>query len=289
MRSDAGKKSTLTHTPRHTRAAASAANVERPSDAETSGFRPASAGINQHGTPTKVLHLMDTAKSGVSNAGITVTIDEARDVCDGVLHAIVANPEHLQTIPTVMMWSAPGVGKTSIAEAIAKRHGIDFIDFRLGQCEPQDVGGIRIPDLETGRLKRYIPNEYPDPNRKGYCPQGIIFLDELTTADKALQSAALGLTNERHLGKETYVVPDGYGIFAAGNPKGVGAHSLTMAAPLANRMLHLEIEADPASLVKFFRERGGPAERALAKIPPDERRAAFRTHCCCDKIGSENK
>ena len=174
-----------------------------------------------------------------------------------------------------MMWSAPGVGKTSIVEAITERHGIQFIDFRLGQCEPQDVGGIRIPDLETGRLKRYIPTEYPDPNRKDYCPQGIIFLDELTTADKALQSAALGLTNERHLGRETYVVPDGYGIFAAGNPKGVGAHSLTMASPLANRMMHLEIEADPASLVKFFRERGGPADRELAKIPRAERRAAF--------------
>jgi hypothetical protein len=78
----------------------------------------------------------------------------------------------------------------------------------------------------------------PDAERHGN--DGILFLDEVTSAPPSVSAAAYQLILDRRLGE--YKVPDGWAIFAAGNRQGDRGVTYTMPAPLANRFAHFEVE-----------------------------------------------
>ena len=54
---------------------------------------------------------------------------------------------HGQHTP-VMLWGAPGVGKSQMVAQVAEHHGMPVIDIRLSQMEPSDLRGIpfRVDD-----------------------------------------------------------------------------------------------------------------------------------------------
>lgn len=138
----------------------------------------------------------------------------------------------------VMLWGPPGVGKSQIIAQVAARHDVPMIDIRLSQMEPSDLRGIpfRIED----RVEWAIPAMLPDAKRHG--PQGILFLDEITSAPPSVSAAAYQLILDRRLG--AYKVPAGWAIFAAGNRQGDRGVTYSMPAPLANRFSHFEVEAN---------------------------------------------
>ncbi|MDO9065129.1 MAG: AAA family ATPase, partial [Sulfuricella sp.] len=138
----------------------------------------------------------------------------------------------------VMLWGPPGVGKSQIIAQVAARHGVPMIDLRLSQMEPSDLRGIpfRIED----RVEWAIPSMLPDAKRHG--PQGILFLDEITSAPPSVSAAAYQLILDRRLG--AYQIPESWAIFAAGNRQGDRGVTYTMPAPLANRFSHFEVEAN---------------------------------------------
>lgn len=137
----------------------------------------------------------------------------------------------------VMLWGPPGVGKSQIIAQVAARHGVPMIDIRLSQMEPSDLRGI--PFRVGDRVEWAIPAMLPDAERHG--PQGILFLDEITSAPPSVSAAAYQLILDRRLG--AYEVPKGWAIFAAGNRQGDRGVTYTMPAPLANRFSHFEVEA----------------------------------------------
>ena len=138
----------------------------------------------------------------------------------------------------VMLWGPPGVGKSQIIAQVATRHAVPMIDIRLSQMEPSDLRGIpfRIDD----RVEWAVPAMLPDIERHG--PEGVLFLDEITSAPPSVSAAAYQLILDRRLG--AYEVPAGWAIFAAGNRQGDRGVTYTMPAPLANRFSHFEIEAN---------------------------------------------
>ena len=71
-----------------------------------------------------------------------------------------------------------------------------------------------------------------------YKRQGIIFLDEITSAPPAVQSAAYQLT----LTPEDYGIPDTWMIVAAGNNKSDRGVTFNLAAPLQNRMCDISVD-----------------------------------------------
>lgn len=145
-------------------------------------------------------------------------------------------------LPPIMIWSGPGIGKSSIVRSVATELGIDFIDVRLAQREPVDIRGLPVPDKETATVKWFVPDEWPrDPKSRG-----IIFFDELSAADRSLQVAAYELILDRRLGN-LYTVPDGWYICAAGNRSEDRAVAVPMSSALANRFLHVDLEPDITS------------------------------------------
>ncbi len=138
----------------------------------------------------------------------------------------------------VMLWGAPGVGKSQIIAQVAARHGVQVIDVRLSQLEPSDLRGIPFRAGET--VEWAIPALLPDAARHG--ARGILFLDEITSAAPSVSAAAYQLILDRCLGN--YRVPEGWAIFAAGNRQGDRGVTYTMPAPLANRFSHYEVDVN---------------------------------------------
>jgi hypothetical protein len=157
--------------------------------------------------------------------------------------AQIANVLELEFLSTreghhtpVMLWGPPGVGKSMMVQQVGQRHGAPVIDIRLSQMEPSDLRGI--PFRSGERVEWAVPAMLPDAERHG--PEGILFLDEVTSAPPSVSAAAYQLILDRRLGE--YRVPDGWAIFAAGNRQGDRGVTYTMPAPLANRFAHFEVE-----------------------------------------------
>lgn len=138
----------------------------------------------------------------------------------------------------VMLWGAPGVGKSQMVAQIAENHNVPLIDIRLSQMEPSDLRGIpfRVGDL----VEWAVPAMLPNAQRHG--ERGILFLDEITSAPPSVSAAAYQLILDRKLGE--YEVPEGWAIIAAGNRQGDRGVTYSMPAPLANRFSHYEVEVN---------------------------------------------
>ena len=160
------------------------------------------------------------------------------------LNALENNPSKANLLPPLMVWGAPGLGKSTIIRKIAEEAGIGFIDVRLAQREPVDVRGLPVPDQERKCVDWFVSGEWP---REG---KGILLFDELTAADRSLQVAAYELILDRRLGS-LYSVPDGWYICAAGNRVDDAAVATTMSSALANRFMHVELAEDAEAWVTW--------------------------------------
>ena len=153
------------------------------------------------------------------------------------LDVMEKTPALAKSLPPLMVWGPPGVGKSSIMRAVAESLGIGFIDVRLAQREPVDIRGLPVP-TDNGVVWQ-VSAEWPrDPKSRG-----IILFDEITAADRSLQVAAYEFILDRRLGN-LYAVPDGWYICAAGNRVEDRAVAGTMSSALANRFMHVELQAD---------------------------------------------
>ncbi len=178
----------------------------------------------------------------------------------------------------IMIWGPPGVGKSCIIAGATARAGIGLVDVRLAQMEPTDLRGIPFRD---GRNVQWaIPTLLPDRERHG--SRGVLFLDEITSAVPTVTAAAYQLILDRRLGE--YRVPEGWLIFAAGNRHGDRGVTYAMPAPLANRFVHYEIEADVDDWVAWAFETGIDARLIgfvrfrpdlLFQFDPERQSAAF--------------
>lgn len=184
----------------------------------------------------------------------TISVKELKELLLDNLNALWENDPSLHTkysgasamIPPIMVWGAPGVGKSTAVRELTQELGIGFIDVRLAQREPVDMRGLPVPDEKDNSVKWLVSGEWPrDSNSRG-----IIMFDELTAADKTLQVAAYEFILDRRLGA-LYRVPDGWYIMAAGNRIEDRAVSCAMSSALANRFLHVEVAAEADSFLEW--------------------------------------
>ena len=150
----------------------------------------------------------------------------------------------------VMLWGAPGVGKSQMVAQIAESHNVPLIDIRLSQMEPSDLRGIPF------RVDEFVEWAVPSmlPNLKRHGKSGILFLDEITSAPPSVSAAAYQLILDRKLGE--YEVPEGWAIIAAGNRQGDRGVTYSMPAPLANRFSHYEVEINLDDWVAWAYDNG---------------------------------
>lgn len=149
----------------------------------------------------------------------------------------------------LLIWGAPGIGKTAIVNAVLKKvkgDGSRMLDFQLSMKEHDD---FFLPSYNVNKTKAvdlpksYLPvwedlDSMTDEERKAAdaaCGTGLLFLDELSRAKPQVQDVCLKLIGERKLG-DSYKLGSGWSVIAASNRLEDDMdtqHDLSMA--LANR------------------------------------------------------
>lgn len=120
----------------------------------------------------------------------------------------------------VLIEDVPGVGKTTLAAALAKSAGLDF---RRAQFTPDvmasDITGFNIYNRESGSFEF----------REGLVMTHILLADEINRASPKTQSSLLEAMEENRVSVDGvgYSVPDPFTVIATQNPGGyVGTYPL---------------------------------------------------------------
>jgi hypothetical protein len=133
------------------------------------------------------------------------------------------------------------VGKSSLVELFAKRHGLECVSLLGSQLAPEDLVGV--PQIFDGK-SRFCPPEMIA-RENPY----VLFLDELNASAPEVQKAFYSLIHERRLAD--YHMPEGSMVIGAGNRAQDRAITRPMASALMNRMLHVELRASLADWMEW--------------------------------------
>ena len=112
----------------------------------------------------------------------------------------------------IVLLGKSGIGKTESVRDLAADLGIGFCELRLSHYQESDLIGLPYigPDHKT---EHAISSLLPDEKDEG---QGILLLDEVTSAPKSMRSAVYQLLDvSRRLGE--YHLPDKWLVIACGN------------------------------------------------------------------------
>ncbi|MEW6152692.1 MAG: MoxR family ATPase [Actinomycetota bacterium] len=139
----------------------------------------------------------------------------------------------------VLLWGAPGTGKTSTIRAMADALGWPLETVIAAIREPSDFAGL--PVVTAGDVHMAPPRWA---QRLAAAGHGLLFLDEISTAPPAVQAALLRVVLERVVGDLD--LPPDVVVVAAANPPEQAADGWDLSAPLANRFCHLDWEVEPA-------------------------------------------
>lgn len=146
---------------------------------------------------------------------------------------------------SIMLWGRPGIGKTQIAEQLARHIGGKLYDVRLTTIDTSDLRGLPYYNHETKTTEWYRPEDLPQDSAPS-----VLFLDELSSAPAHIQPTVYGLLQERRVGQ--HKIPDNVIILAAGNGVADGAVAYEMGTAIADRLIHIEVVANPEDWVKNY-------------------------------------
>jgi hypothetical protein len=158
----------------------------------------------------------------------------------------------------LMIWGPPGCGKSAAGKFSATQIGqelgitMGYRDVRVSTLDPVDLRGMPFPDMDT-LIVRWL--------RQGFLPdsgEGLLMLDEITSAAPAMQAALYQLALDRCIGD--YQLPPGWGIIAAGNRMQDRGVAYRMATPLASRFCHVEMAVDVKVWTDWYWDTGLPME-----------------------------
>ena len=163
----------------------------------------------------------------------------------------------------VFLWGAPGVGKSQVVAQVAAANGYALRDIRAILLDPVDLRGL--PRIREDGAAVWCPPAFLP--REGEAEKGLIFLDELNAAPALVQAACYQLVLDRAIGE--YHLPDGWCIVAAGNREQDRSVTHRMPTALANRMVHLEFDADLDDWLAWAQAAGVRVEvRAFLRFRP---------------------
>lgn len=164
----------------------------------------------------------------------------------------------IKNFPSVMLWGAPGVGKSQAVRQIAKQieentgKKVRVTDVRLLLFNPIDLRGIPTANEDKTLAVWLKPQIFQmDESSKVI---NILFLDEISAAPQSVQASAYQITLDRTVGE--HKLPDNCIVIAAGNRVTDKSVAFKMPRALANRLMHIEVESNFESWRKWAIESG---------------------------------
>lgn len=128
-----------------------------------------------------------------------------------------------------------GVGKSEVVHALVKEFGTQLRDKRFSQMDAVDLGGT--PWKSPAGFTQWAPPDWL--NFEG-APEGILFMDEITSASREVFAASYQLFLDRQINGAR--VPEGWMVVAAGNRVSDRGVINLMPSPLMNRFLKVTVE-----------------------------------------------
>ncbi|MCB1157519.1 MAG: AAA family ATPase [Leptospiraceae bacterium] len=181
----------------------------------------------------------------------TITLSEAKRL----IKAMAAKE-------SILILSAPGVGKSDVVRQAAKEEGLEVRSLLGTQIAPEDVSGI--PRIVNERSVFCPPRILLPEDPKPFC----LFLDEFPAAAPDVQKALYALLLERRLGE--HKLPEGTWVVAAGNRQEDRALVRQMSSALVNRTFVLQIKVDVKEWIDWAEKSGiHPDILAFIKFMPD--------------------
>ena len=166
----------------------------------------------------------------------------------------------------VLIEDVPGVGKTTLASALAKSIDCSFKRIQFTpDITPSDITGFSIVNMKTGEL------EY----RKGLVMSQMVLCDEINRTSPKTQSSLLEVMEEGQVTVDgvTYAMPQPFMVLATQNPVDfVGTYPLPE-AQLDRFFMRLSVgypeEEQEKEMLRAFRE-SSPLEQIRGVVTADE-------------------
>ena len=152
----------------------------------------------------------------------------------------------IKTMPSVMLWGAPGVGKSQairqLAGEIEENTGKKTVvtDVRLLLFNPIDLRGIPTSNADKTLAVWLKPQIFQMDDSDDVI--NVLFLDEISAAPQSVQAAAYQITLDRVVGE--HKLPENCIVIAAGNRVTDKSVAFKMPKALANRLMHIEIKVN---------------------------------------------
>lgn len=175
-----------------------------------------------------------------------MTVGKVVDRLSTAYSKIINNNIPIKAMPSVMLWGAPGVGKSQAIRQIAKEieyqtgKKVNVTDVRLLLFNPIDLRGIPTSNADKTLAIWLKPQIFQMDDSDNVV--NILFLDEISAAPQSVQAAAYQITLDRVVGE--HKLPDNCIVLAAGNRTTDKSVAFKMPKALANRLLHIDVQGN---------------------------------------------
>lgn len=183
--------------------------------------------------------------SEIKSANIpSMTVGKVIDILSQIYCTVINNGVPIKSLPSVMLWGAPGVGKSQAIRQLAKEIELQtgkksvVTDVRLLLFNPIDLRGIPTSNADKTAAVWLKPQIFQMNDNDDTV--NILFLDEISAAPPSVQAAAYQITLDRTVGE--HKLPDNCIVIAAGNRVTDKSVAFKMPKALANRLLHIEVK-----------------------------------------------
>lgn len=182
-----------------------------------------------------------------------MTVDKIVTQLGSAYSTVIRKELPISTIPSVMLWGPPGVGKSQavrqIADVIRKASvkKVYVTDVRLLLFNPIDLRGIPTANEDKTFAVWLKPQIFQMDESEDVV--NILFLDEISAAPQSVQAAAYQITLDRTVGEHR--LPDNCIVIAAGNRTTDRSVAYKMPKALANRLMHIDVTESFSSWRKW--------------------------------------
>ena len=149
----------------------------------------------------------------------SMNVGKAVEKLSQAYSTVIKNRLPIKTMPSVMLWGPPGVGKSQAIRQIAKEieystgKAVKVTDVRLLLFNPIDLRGIPTSNADKTLAIWLKPQIFQMDSSDKIV--NILFLDEISAAPQSVQAAAYQITLDRVVGEHR--LPDNCIVIAAGN------------------------------------------------------------------------
>lgn len=191
-------------------------------------------------------------------------ISEAKEVIKKTIKMYLQKDEAgCYIVPTssqrpVLLYGAPGIGKTAIMSQIADELGIGLLSYTITHHTRQSAIGLPYIVNKNYQGRSYAVTEYTlseiiasvyEKIEKTKQNEGILFIDEINCVSETLAPAMLDLLQNKKFGP--HEIPKGWILVACGNPKEYNKSVKDFDVVTLDRVKRLDVDTDFDSFSKY--------------------------------------